>query len=87
MRIGRKSGQSFLQGGGSSAGERKRGREGRGRGGRSRGRSLLVANTEITHQSHPHCERNRVDYLILHKHSPETVEELEWRDDMALNQD
>lgn len=24
-------------------------------------------------------------YLVLHKDSPEAVEELEWRDDMTLN--
>lgn len=29
----------------------------------------------------------QASYLILHKHSPEAVEELEWCDDMTLNED
>lgn len=28
-----------------------------------------------------------MSYLVLHKYSPEAVEELEWRNDMTLNED
>ena len=89
MRTERGSGRMILRGGGSSAGGRRRGRGGRGRGGRSRERWLSVASTatQVRSASLMLCNRIGVIYLVLYKDGPEAVEELEWGNDMALNED
>ena len=83
----------ILRGGGNSAGGRRRGRGGQGRGGRSKGRSLSVASTIFLQKNHQRLFwtsssiLHSLTYLILHKHGSEAVKELEWRDDVTLNED
>ena len=85
MRTERESDLMILRGGESSAGGRRRGRGGRERGGRSKGMSLAVASTFLDQLF---CALGVVEstYLILHKYSPEAVEELKWRDDVTLDE-
>ena len=73
-------------GGGSIAGGRRRGTGDRGRGGRSKGTSLSVASTFDSLSILCVGLKTQEAHLILHEYSPEAVKELEWRDDMTLNE-